>query len=65
MNAHIGNLKAHSFVSCTMCSRTDHSKKRLHPLQVAMWAQLRSEVGRDNIEGGIETLRAQKMPPQE
>lgn len=33
--------------------------------QVATWAPLRSEVGRDNIEGGIETLRAQKIPPKE
>ena len=30
-----------------------------------MWAQLRSEVGRDdNTEGGIELLSAQKMPPK-
>lgn len=34
--------------------------------RVATWAPLRSEVGRDdNIEGGIENLRAQKIPPKE
>lgn len=48
-----------------MSPRTDQSNQRLQPLQVALWAQLRSEVGRDNIEGGRKTLRAQKMPPKE